>query len=139
MALNKVEICGVETSTLPVLSHDHMRTLMARAHEGAAEARAINVSAFARKLALGVEKNEEKIDTILKNSLKGWQLSRISNVAHAILQIALYEMLYEDSVPLRVSINEAVELSKKYGDADDAKFVNGVLATVNREMERTDG
>ena len=48
-------------------------------------------------------------------------------------------MLYEDSVPLRVSINEAVELSKKYGDADDAKFVNGVLATVNREMERTDG
>ena len=107
--------------------------------EGAAEARAINVSAFARKLALGVEKNEEKIDAILKNSLKGWQLSRISNVAHAILQIALYEMLYEDSVPLRVSINEAVELSKKYGDADDAKFVNGVLATVNREMERTDG
>ena len=107
--------------------------------EGAAEARAVNVSAFARKLALGVEEHGEEIDAILKSSLKGWQLSRISNVAHAFLQIAIYEILYEDSVPLRVSINEAVELSKKYGDADDAKFVNGVLATVTREMERSDG
>ncbi|MBQ4258399.1 MAG: transcription antitermination factor NusB [Clostridia bacterium] len=107
--------------------------------EGAAEARSVTVSAFARKLAKGVEENEKEIDAILKNSLKGWQLSRISNVAHAILQIAIYEMIHEESVPLRVSINEAVELSKKYGDTEDAKFVNGVLASVTKEMERQDG
>ena len=53
--------------------------------------------------------------------------------------IICYEMIHEESVPLRVSINEAVELSKKYGDTEDAKFVNGVLASVTKEMERQDG
>ena len=72
---------------------------------------------FAEKLAKGVEQNREKIDE---------QISR----AVAALRLAVYEILYEDNIPDSVSINEAVELAKKYGSVEDAPFVNGVLASV---------
>ena len=85
---------------------------------------------FAEKLAKGVEQNREKIDEQISRYIRGWKFSRLSRVAVAALRLAVYEILYEDNIPDSVSINEAVELAKKYGSVEDAPFVNGVLAYV---------
>ena len=71
------------------------------------------------------KKNE--IDEIITNNLKGWKLERLSKMDRQILRISTYEILFTD-IPYKVSINEAVELSKKYSEKDDSyKFINGVL------------
>ena len=85
---------------------------------------------FAEKLAKGVEQNREKIDEQISRYIRGWKFSRLSRVAVAALRLAVYEILYEDNITDSVSINEAVELAKKYGSVEDAPFVNGVLASV---------
>ena len=85
---------------------------------------------FAEKLAKGVEQNREKIDEQISRYIRGWKFSRLSRVSVAALRLAVYEILYEDNIPDSVSINEAVELAKKYGSVEDAPFVNGVLASV---------
>ena len=85
---------------------------------------------FAEKLATGVEQNREKIDEQISCYIRGWKFSRLSRVAVAALRLAVYEILYEYNIPDSVSINEAVELAKKYGSVEDAPFVNGVLASV---------
>ena len=61
-------------------------------------------------------------------------MKRISKVALSILRLACYEMIYIDDVPVSVSINEAVELAKKYGEDKSKNFVNGILASVVKEM-----
>ncbi|MGX7111361.1 transcription antitermination factor NusB [Gemella cuniculi] len=67
------------------------------------------------------------IDEIITNNLKDWKLERLSKMDRQILRIATYEILHSD-IPYKVSINEAVELSKKYSEKDDSyKFINGVL------------
>ena len=70
---------------------------------------------------------KEQIDEIISNNLKGWKLERLSKMERQILRISTYEILFTD-IPYKVSINEAVELSKKYSEKDDSyKFINGVL------------
>jgi transcription antitermination factor nusB len=69
----------------------------------------------------------EKIDNVISNNLKDWKLDRLSKMDRQILRISAYEILYSD-IPYKVSINEAVELSKKYSEKDESyKFINGVL------------
>ena len=69
----------------------------------------------------------EEIDNIISNNLKDWKLERLSKMDRQILRISVYEILYSD-IPYKVSINEAVELSKKYSEKDESyKFINGVL------------
>ena len=92
----------------------------------------ITVSDYAKKTAMGVEAHKEELDGIIEKYLKsGWKLSRIPKVALAVMRLAIYEMKYEKTVPVSVSINEAVELAKKY-TIDDSSFVNGVLGAVAR-------
>ena len=71
---------------------------------------------------------------ISKNLKAGWKINRISKVSLALLRLAVYEMLYRDDVPVSVSINEAVELSKKYTVKDDTSFINGVLGAVAKSL-----
>ncbi len=70
------------------------------------------------------------IDAIIKDISSGWQLDRIGKAELAILRLAIYEMKYDEDVPFKVAINEAVELSKIYCNEDAKGFVNGVLAKV---------
>ena len=70
----------------------------------------------------------EEIDQMLSEKTTGWSLQRIGKVELAILRLAVYEMLFDDTIPVSVAINEAVELAKKYGAEDSASFINGVLA-----------
>lgn len=81
----------------------------------------------------GIEKHQEEILKDIEINLKDeWKLSRISKMDLAILKLAIYEIKFSD-VPYKVSINEAVELAKKYGEDKSKNFVNGVLASIVKE------
>ncbi|HJB86112.1 MAG TPA: transcription antitermination factor NusB [Candidatus Dorea faecigallinarum] len=70
----------------------------------------------------------QEIDELINTHTKGWKTSRMNKVDLTILRLAVYEMKWDDSVPVGVAINEAVELAKKYSSDDGPAFVNGVLA-----------
>ncbi len=78
----------------------------------------------------------ETINNFITENSKDWKISRIAKVDLAILRVALAEILYNDSIPESVSINEAVEISKKYSNEDSHKFINGILGTVVRCIEK---
>ena len=90
---------------------------------------------YCEKLIHTVIDNADEINSIIKEHLKGWQLDRISRVAQAALKVAVSEMLYFKDIPQGVSINEAVELTKKFSTKEDASFVNGLLGTLSRKSE----
>ena len=77
---------------------------------------------------------EGSIDMVLANSASGWKLNRMGKAELTILRIAVYEMLYDEEVPEKVAINEAVELAKQYGNDMSSSFVNGVLAKVIKKQ-----
>lgn len=74
--------------------------------------------------------NVKDIDDKISSSLKNWTIDRISKVNLSILRLAVCEIMYIEDIPFQVSINEAVELAKKYSDDDAPSFVNGVLASI---------
>ena len=91
------------------------------------------ICGYAQAVVSGIEDKKDEIDAEIKKNLKeGWSLSRISKPSFAILRLAIYEIKYVDSVPQSVSINEAVELAKKY-TIDESRFVNGILGSYVRE------
>lgn len=103
--------------------------------ENAMESRDIEFCEYAIKVAKGFDKNRDEIDEIISSHLKkGWKITRISKVSLAVLRLAVYEMKFEKDIPFGVSINEAVELSKKFS-VNESGFVNGVLGSVSRELE----
>ncbi len=78
----------------------------------------------------GVSEKKDELDVLISENSKGWKLSRISPVSLSIMRLAIFEMLYDDSVPFNVSINEAVELAKLYDHEKAPKFINGILNAV---------
>lgn len=83
----------------------------------------------------GVNKNIEKIDSIILSKLKNWSMDRIAKIDLAILRLSIYEIMYMDDIPVKVTANEAVELAKLYGNNDSKSFVNGVIAKVIESKE----
>lgn len=94
---------------------------------------------YIQMIVNGVKENIEKIDSIILSKLKNWSLDRIAKIDLAILRLAIYEVLYVDSIPDKVSANEAVELAKTYGNNDSKSFVNGVIAKVIEDKEDGNG
>lgn len=90
----------------------------------------VRIDEFAERLAVGAEKNETVLDGYIEQSIRGWKMSRLSKVSLALLRMAVYEMMFEKEIPISVSINEAIDLAKKYGGSEDAPYVNGVLGSV---------
>lgn len=85
-------------------------------------------------VVLGIDKNKEQILKDIEQNLKEeWKLSRISKMDLSILKLAIYEIKYNE-IPYKVAINEAVELAKKYGEDKSKNFVNGILASIVKEM-----
>ena len=82
---------------------------------------------FSRELALATEENREALDELISKHSKGWALSRIAPLERSIMEVALYEALHSDDVPVEVAIDQAIELTKEYCGADAPGFVNGVL------------
>lgn len=85
---------------------------------------------YIHKAFYGVVGSTESLDSEIAATAKGWKISRISKVSLNIMRLCVYEMTFMEDVPFAVSINEAVELTKKYDDEKAPKFVNGVLNTV---------
>jgi transcription antitermination protein NusB len=80
----------------------------------------------------GVHKNLDLIDRIIEKYSKGWKINRLSKVDLSILRLSIYEIKYREDIPFNVSVNEAVELAKKYSNEDAGSFVNGLLAKVTK-------
>ncbi len=91
--------------------------------------------AYIKSGLLGIEENKEKLDSLIESQLVKWKLNRISKVNLSILRISTYEMLFAEDVPGKVSINEAIELCKKYSDNKSVSFINGVLDKVYKNMQ----
>ena len=81
-----------------------------------------------------IQDHHEEIDSLISENLDNWTLDRIAKTDLAILRTAVAEMLYVDSVPVGVSINEAVNLAKKYGDDRSYAFINSVLGKISRGL-----
>ena len=82
---------------------------------------------YVRDVSLGVFRHVKEIDGVIGQNAHGWRISRLSRVDLAILRLCVYEIRYRDDIPMSVSINEAVELAKKYGAEATGAFVNGIL------------
>lgn len=83
---------------------------------------------FYESLVRGTTSNLEEIDEKIKGHLENWSLDRLPKIERTVLRLAVYELLFNDDVPDRVAINEAIELCKTFGDEKSGRFVNGVLS-----------
>lgn len=90
------------------------------------------VRKFANRLTAGIEGVLPGIDAKITHYATNWQLSRMAVIDRNVLRIGVYELLFTDDIPPKVTINEAVELAKKYGDLDSGKFVNGILDKIHK-------
>jgi N utilization substance protein B len=91
---------------------------------------------FADPLIRGVLENRDRLDEEIKNCAKNWDLHRMAVVDRNILRLAIYEMLFREDIPPVVSINEAVDIAKKFSTGDSGKFVNGILDRVRGHLMR---
>jgi N utilization substance protein B len=90
---------------------------------------------FAKMLVYGVLDNEKKIDQYIQRFAPQWPVEQLSIIDHTILRLAIFEILLDNKVPIKVAINEAVELAKVYGSDNSARFINGVLGAVSQLPE----
>ncbi len=90
---------------------------------------------FAHELVLGVPSHLARIDSVIERHARGWSLDRMANVDRNILRLAIYELLFRAEIPSSVTVDEAVELAKKYSTAESGRFVNGVLGNVVKNLE----
>ena len=88
-------------------------------------------SLFIRELVSGVIRNKEKIDLNIQNFAPSWPIEQIPVVDRNILRLAIFEILLNNKVPVKVAINEAVELAKTFGGANSSRFINGFLGSVS--------
>ena len=91
---------------------------------------------FADPLIRGTIQNRDACDEIIKKHAKNWDLHRIATVDRNVMRLAIYEMLHREDIPPVVSINEAVDIAKKFSTVDSGKFVNGILDKVKGELLR---
>jgi len=93
---------------------------------------------FTWQLVTGVVQHLQEIDKIIEKAAPEWPLSQISIVDRNVLRIGLFELLYgnKEAVPPKVAINEAIELAKSFGGESSGRFINGVLGTVYKEIEK---
>ncbi len=91
---------------------------------------------FVKDIIFGIHKNIEVIDETIKKYSKGYTLERISKVALAALRVSIYEILFREDIPDKVSVNEAIEIVKTYEGEETKKFVNGILGNLLRAEEK---
>jgi len=94
-----------------------------------------SIKAFSIQLVCGVCEKKEELDQIISKASINWRIERMSRVDRNILRIAVYEILFMDDIPPKVSIDEAVELGKKYGTEESGAFVNGILDKIYLQLE----
>ena len=88
---------------------------------------------YIKALLEGVEANKNEIDSIIECNLQNWKLDRISKINLTILRVGVYEIVFDENIPKKVALNEAIELGKIYSDEKSVSFINGVLDKVLKE------
>ena len=96
----------------------------------------VSIQFFSKQLVLGVCEKKHDLDRLIMRSSRNWRLERMPHVDRNILRIGVYELLFRKDIPPRVSIDEAVELGKKYGTEDSGAFINGVLDAVYSNLRQ---
>ena len=102
--------------------------------ELALEVRDLEPDDYIKTVFGGVFSNLEEIDALISENAVGWKIERISKTALSVLRLAIFEIKFMEDIPEAVSVNEAVELCKKYATKEDASFVNGILSTVLKKQ-----
>ena len=102
--------------------------------EKAVDTRELEYDDYVKNVFFGSQEHAEEIDALTEKHLKGWRSERISPVSRSAIRLAAYEIMFMSDIPARVSINEAIELAKKYDDEKSYSFVNGVLNAVAQEI-----
>jgi transcription antitermination protein NusB len=90
-----------------------------------------DVAEFSKELVHGVITNKEQLDQNIRDFAPAWPLDQISIIDRNILRVAIYEILHDNKIPVKVAINEAVELAKTFGSNNSSRFINGVLGSVS--------
>jgi len=96
------------------------------------------IQPFSRQLVLGVCRNQSQLDQLISRSSKNWRLERMSCADRNILRLAVFEVLFLKEIPPKVSIDEAVELGKRYGTKESGAFINGILDHIYNELPKSD-
>lgn len=89
---------------------------------------------YLKEILLGVNEDKDRLDELISKHAKGWSLERMSKIDIAILRLATFELFYRPDIPKKVSINEAIELAKKYSYDEASSFINGILAGIVSEL-----
>lgn len=97
-----------------------------------------DIREFADYLVKGTTKNKDIINGLIAKYATNWQIQRMAAIDRNIIRMATFELLFAEDIPPKVSINEAIEIAKKYGDKDSSKFVNGVLDKINKQESKKD-
>ena len=90
------------------------------------------VKEFSNRLVKGIDEHLEDIDQIISKYATNWQLKRMAVIDRNVLRLGVFELFYAGDIPPKVTINEAIELAKKYGDMESSKFVNGILDKIHK-------
>ncbi|MBI3020384.1 MAG: transcription antitermination factor NusB [Candidatus Omnitrophica bacterium] len=104
-----------------------------REHEPPAE-----IKAFANQLVSGTVEHLPTIDPLIASHANNWELNRMAVIDRNILRLGAFELLHMEDVPPKVCINEAIELAKRFGDAESGKFINGILDAIHKTHGRSD-
>lgn len=91
---------------------------------------------FAKQIVLGVTEHRQEIDRLIKQYSKNWRLDRMNMIDRIILRMATFELLYCEEIPPKVTLNEAIDLGKRYGAQDSGSFINGILDRIQNEVVR---
>lgn len=94
------------------------------------------LSEYAKEVFEGVIKHKSEIDDLIENNAVGWKAERLSKASLSILYVAIYEMLYVETTPSAVAINEAVEIAKVFGEDAAPRFINGILGTISQKQQK---
>jgi N utilization substance protein B len=95
-----------------------------------------NSQHFCSLLVNGIMSKRDALDSVIKKHVKNWEIKRMAVVDRNILRIGCYELLEIEQIPPKVTINEAVELAKKFGDLDSSRFVNGILDKIYKKESK---
>ena len=90
---------------------------------------------YVKDVVDGVQKNLAHIDKAIGIHCKGWKIGRISKIDLSIMRLSIYEICFREDIPYNVSVNEAVELAKKYSTEDAGSFINGILSNISKVSE----
>jgi len=91
---------------------------------------------FAKRIVLGVTEHRQEIDRLIEERSENWRLNRMTIIDRNILRIAIFELSYCDDIPPKVTLNEAIDLGKRYGSEESGSFINGILDRIQNEVIR---